>query len=289
MLPDRYDRNIRLIGEKGQRRLRATAVTLVGVGGLGSAVAQHLALLGVGSIVLADYQELDDTNRNRLIGAKTDDPVPGSPKVEVVRRHIFEINPDVRTTGLRLGLVSLDVFEAVKGAEWVFGCFDHDGPRFVLNELCAAYDKPYVDLASDIHKGVEYGGRVCVAIDGDGCIHCLDQLDSADVRSYLSSEEEREAEDAIYGVPREALGETGPAVSPVNGVIAALAATEFMLAASGTARPRRLLNFAGHVPRVTTKRKPSADCYYCTTIRGTGASADVERYLRMPHLQIVVG
>ena len=184
-LPKRYDRNIRFFGEDGQRKLQQTRVALIGVGGLGSPMAQHLALLGVGSVTLVDDEELDETNRNRFIGARNDDPVPGSPKVQLAARLIEEINPDVDAKPLQMGLVSPDAFEAVKGADWVFGCFDEDGPRFVLNELCSAYEKPYIDLASDIHKAGVYGGRVCIAWDGRSCLHCLNLLDPNDVRRYL--------------------------------------------------------------------------------------------------------
>lgn len=284
-LPERYDRNIRLFGEEGQRKLRQTKVALIGVGGLGSPVAQHLALLGVGHVTLVDDEELDETNRNRFVGARHDDPVPGSPKVMLARRHIREINSDVEVTALKIGLVTPETFNAVKAADWVFGCFDDDGPRFILNELCAAYAKPYIDLASDVADTAEYGGRVCVAVDGDRCLHCLDQLDAQDIRRYLSPEEEQAGEAAVYGVPYEALGGPGPSVSPVNGVVASLAVTEFMMAVTGMAKPRRLINYTGHIPRLTTAKAPEADCHYCTGIRGTGAAADVERYLRMPHLQ----
>ena len=88
-------------------------------------------------------------------------PYRAVPRVQLAARLIEEINPDVDAKPLQMGLVSPDAFEAVKGADWVFGCFDEDGPRFVLNELCSAYKKPYIDLASDIHKAGVYGGRVC--------------------------------------------------------------------------------------------------------------------------------
>jgi molybdopterin/thiamine biosynthesis adenylyltransferase len=42
----RYSRNIALFGEEGQRKIAATAVAVVGLGGLGSHVAQQLAYLG---------------------------------------------------------------------------------------------------------------------------------------------------------------------------------------------------------------------------------------------------
>lgn len=283
-LPERYDRNIRLFGEEGQRKIRQTKVTIVGVGGLGSPISQHLALLGVGHVTLVDDEELDETNRNRFIGARHDDPVLGSPKVALAARLIQEINPEVGALALKCGLVTPEAFDAVKGADWVFGCFDEDGPRFILNELCAAYARPYIDLASDVPEPGVYGGRVCVAWDGSSCLHCLGLLDQNDVRRYMATQAEREGEAAIYGVPRDALGVAGPSVSPVNGVVASLAATEFMVAVTGMGAPRRLINYYGHLLRMTTAKVPGSDCYYCKRIRGKAAEADVERYLKMSHL-----
>ena len=78
--PERYDRNLGLFGDEGQRRLRDATTVVVGVSGLGSPLAQQLGLLGVGRIGLIDPQELDETNRNRFVGACECDPVPGSRK-----------------------------------------------------------------------------------------------------------------------------------------------------------------------------------------------------------------
>jgi molybdopterin/thiamine biosynthesis adenylyltransferase len=283
-LPARYDRNIRLFGEEGQRKLRGTSVTIIGVGGLGSPLIQHLALLGVGGMTPVDDEELDETNRNRFVGARHDDPIPGSPKVEIAARLVREIDPGILVGPVKASLISEKAFAAVKQADWVFGCFDEDGPRAILNELCAAYAKPYVDLASDVPEAGVYGGRVCVAWNGSGCLHCHDALDPRDVEAYLSTDTEKAVRAAIYGVPMEALRETGPSVSPINGVVAALAATEFMVAVTGMREPQRLINYYGHVPKLTTA-KPKSGCYYCTGIRGKPEDADAERFLRMPHLR----
>ena len=285
-LPARYERNVRLFGEEGQRMLRATKAVVIGVSGLGSPLAQHLALLGVGQAALVDYEELDHTNRNRFAGARFDDPVPGSPKVILAARHIQEINPDVAVVPLDTDLVSPEAFAAIRAADWVFGCLDDDGPRFILNELCSAYGKPFIDLASGAPEDGAYGGRVCVATDGQGCLYCLGQLDDKDVRNYLATDEQRIREAAIYGVPIEALGQTGPSVSPINGVVASLAATEFMVAVTGMRSPTRLQEYRAHISKVVVITDPPRhDCYYCKGIRGTGALADVERYLGMPHLR----
>ncbi len=283
-LPERYDRNIRFFGKDGQRKLQQTKVALIGVGGLGSAMVQHLALLGVGSVTLVDDEELDETNRNRFIGARHEDPIPGSSKVQLAERLIKETNPDVEANPIQQGFVTPEAFEAVKSADWVFGCFDKDGPRFVLNELCSAYEKPYIDLASDIPEAGVYGGRICIAWDGRSCLHCLKLLDPDDVRRYLSGDAERTAVAAVYGVPHEVLGESGPSVSPINGLVASFAATEFMLAATGMCEPRRFINYTGHLFRLTTAQPSDSDCPYCG-LKGQGAAADVERYLKIPHLK----
>ena len=90
---------------------------------------------------------------------------------------------------------------------------------------------------------------------------------------------------AVYGVPHEVLGDTGPSVSPINGLVASFAATEFMLAATGMREPRRLINYTGHLFRLTTAQPSDGDCPYCRGLKGQGAAADVERYLKMPHLR----
>ena len=138
-LHERYQRNVDLFGDKGQRKLRDTRAVVVGVSGLGSPLALQLALLGVGHIGLIDPEELDNTNRNRFVGARESDPVPGSPKVALVERMIGETNSDVTVLPIQEELVTEESFALIKAADWAFGCFDDDGPRFILNELCAAY------------------------------------------------------------------------------------------------------------------------------------------------------
>ena len=86
MSDNRFDRQIRLFGKEGQAKIEAARVAVVGIGGLGSHVVQQLALLGVRHLALIDSQELDETNLNRFIGARFDDPIPGSRKVDIGER-----------------------------------------------------------------------------------------------------------------------------------------------------------------------------------------------------------
>lgn len=281
---ERYHRNTRLFGIEGQKKLAQTKVAIVGVSGLGSPLAQQLALLGVGEIACIDKEELDETNRNRFVGAVESDPIPGSVKVSLACRHIKAINSRVEAHAVSHRLESQEAFEAIRKSDWVFGCLDHDGPRAILNELCVAYDKPYMDFASDVPAEGIYGGRLYLSRQGYGCLHCAGELDSEDVRQYLTPQDAKQRERAIYGVPVEALGEAGPSVAPINGVVASLGAVEFMVAITGMRAPARHLVYHAHVSKVVAvSDQPRQGCVVCSN-RGQGAKLDVERYLQIPHL-----
>ena len=280
----RFDRNILFFGREGQERLSAANVAVVGIGGLGSHVVQQLALLGVGGLILIDSEELDDSNRNRYIGARHEDPVPGTPKVVIGQRLAHEINPQINVLTIPQPLANHLSFQAIiSESNFVFGCLDNDGARLILNELCLAYDKPYFDLASgivDVEEG-RYGGRVCVRWNGIGCLVCHELLDPVEAGLDLQSDGQRRNREAIYGMPVGTLGATGPSVVSINGVVASIGVTEFMLAVSGVrSEPRGVLTYRGDRGVVLAKSAlPRDGCYFCSNILGRGDDAEVQRYL----------
>ena len=131
---------------------------------------------------MIDSEEVDETNRNRYVGLRHDDPVPGISEVDLGRRLAGEMNSDVEAIAIPDSLCSQPSFDAIIKSDYVFGCVDNDGARLILNELCLAYTKTYFDLASDIVEGGKnYGGRVCVAQDGYRLPSLLRRTRSSDV------------------------------------------------------------------------------------------------------------
>lgn len=278
----RHDRNIRFFGHEGQERLRRASVAVVGVGGLGTQVVQQLSLLGVGRLVLIDPEDLDETNRNRYVGARADDPVPGMLKVDIGRRLAHGIDPRIVVETIPEPLINAASFDGIVSCDYVFGCLDNDGARLVLTELCSAYSKRYMDLATEIATdGTTYGGRIVAAWDGEGCAVCYEQLDIAEAQADLASPNEKQDRAAAYGIPADLLGEAGPSVAPINSVVASLGVSEFMLVATGIREaPRSLLTYRAHMGGVSiTVEPPLTDCYYCIGIRGLGDGANLRRYL----------
>lgn len=284
---DRFDRNVRFFGAAGQAKLRNAHVAVVGCGGLGQHVIQQLAFMGVGKLTLIEDEPLSRSNLNRYVLARHDDPIPGTHKVDNALRAIAAIDPSIEVTPVRNSIRSLEAFNALSGAHTLFGCLDNDGARLILNEYAKAYSKEYYDLASDIERdaGLRYGGRVVRIDQTSGCLVCLGHIDLAAAREDLESESSRRDRAKIYGVDKELLDEGGPSVVSINGVVASLGVTEYLVAATGIRTPKRQLAYYGDRGIVTVvQQEAPSGCYFCKTVAGMGVAAGVERYIKSPSL-----
>lgn len=271
-MTERYSRNEALFGTAGQERIAATKVAIVGLGGLGSHVAQQLAHLGVLDYALIDFDTVSESNLNRLIGATEADVRDETLKTTVAERLVHSIQPSAAIEPINAPVVAAE--EAIKRADVVFGCVDRDIHRLEITRIAATYAKPYIDSATDvINEDAElvYGGRVIYS-DGTRCPVCLPEvLDQEQIRLDRLSPEHLEAHRRIYGIDRDLLKGTGPAVVSINGVVASLAVTEFMVAVTGLREPATQLIYRaerGIVRRSTDQ--PSPDCYYCTGLWESG-------------------
>ena len=145
--------------------------------------------------------------------------IPGTRKVDIAERTAKAIDSSIEIEKVFDSFVSERGFDALIDADYVFGCLDSEGARLLLTELCAAYAKPYVDVSSDIlaDDPVKYGGQVCVALSGNGCLSCMNVLDSAQAAIDLAGPEERRRLADIYGVSSDLLDNAGPAFATQTG------------------------------------------------------------------------
>jgi len=276
----RFHRQELLFGKEGQDRLQKCRVAIIGLGGLGSHVAQQLAYLGVESFLLIDKDRASDSNLNRLIGATENDARLEALKVDIAERMIKTILPHANILKIPTSFISEEALARLQNVEFVFGCVDNDASRLVLNEFCQAYGQRYIDIATDIDpEDKRFGGRMLFA-DGRVCVSCKRLLNDEAVRARFSSERQRQEDDRIYGIHRGALGQTGPAVVSLNGILASVAVTEFMVEVTGVRPAHLYLEYKGTMGLIRDQEMPDFDCYYCKSLRGIGVKADVERYIR---------
>src|SRR5947199_6120728 len=94
---DRYSRQTLFegIGAEGQRRLSASRVTVVGCGALGSAQVETLARAGVGRLLIADRDFVEESNLQRQTMFTERDARERVPKAVAAARRVGEVNSDV--------------------------------------------------------------------------------------------------------------------------------------------------------------------------------------------------
>lgn len=90
----KFDRTKRLLGETAMEQLQQAHVAVFGIGGVGGHAVDALVRSGIGEITIVDSDEVAESNINRQLIATT--KTVGRKKVEVMKEHLLEINPEVK-------------------------------------------------------------------------------------------------------------------------------------------------------------------------------------------------
>lgn len=166
---ERYSRQILLkqVGGKGQEKLLASKVLIVGAGGLGSPISMYLAAAGVGTIGLIDGDKVDVTNLQRQIVHFTDDI--GVPKVESAAAKLRAINPGIRVETYHTLALSDNVLDIVRKYDFVIDGTDNFAAKFLINDACYFAKVPFS------HAGIlRFDGQLLTVIpDESACYRCL--------------------------------------------------------------------------------------------------------------------
>lgn len=141
---ERYARQTMLpeIGPEGQRRLAASSVLLVGVGGLGSPAALYLTGAGVGRLGLADPDTVSESNLQRQV-LYTESQI-GRPKPAAARERLAALSSSTRFDLHPEGLTAENARELVAAYDLVVECCDNFATRYLLDDACAAAERPWV-------------------------------------------------------------------------------------------------------------------------------------------------
>jgi MoaD family protein len=164
----RYSRHIIMpqVGPAGQRRLMNAKVLIVGAGGLGSPNAVYLALAGVGTLGIVDFDVVDLSNLQRQILHQTDDI--GKPKVVSAKETIAAYNPDVNVVLHEAPLTSDNAMEIIGQYDIIVNGADNFATRYLVNDACYLSGKTLVDGSILL-----FDGQATVFEPGKGCYRCL--------------------------------------------------------------------------------------------------------------------
>lgn len=140
----RYSRHILLpeVGGKGQKKIAAARVFLIGAGGLGSPSALYLAAAGVGTLGIIDSDVVDLSNLQRQVLHST--KTLHRPKVESAQETLSSMNPDVKIVP-HLGKISSEnILDLIKDYDIVLDGSDNFATRFLVNDACFFLKKTLV-------------------------------------------------------------------------------------------------------------------------------------------------
>lgn len=140
----RYNRHIIIpgFGLEAQTKLKNAKVLVVGSGGLGSPLLLYLAAAGVGTIGIADFDVVDDSNLQRQVLYGVTEV--GKPKVEAAKARLEALNPHIHINIYNTQLTSHNALEIIKEYDVVADGTDNFPTRYLVNDACVFLGKTNV-------------------------------------------------------------------------------------------------------------------------------------------------
>jgi len=238
-----YDRQVRLFGDRGQDILSNQKVGIIGAGGAGSLINEYLARLGIGHLVVVDYDRLDSTNYPRLVGARPKDlrprwlPPPaarllrrgGSFKVDIAERVAYEANPHIRFEAIVGDITDQPVTKHLYDCDAIFLAADSMQARLVVNAVCHQYLIPTWQVGAKVQVNDSTGDVEDVfsvvrhLVPGETCLWCNQLINPTQLAEEAASREQRAAQRYVKEV-------ANPSVITLNAVATSHAVNEYLFA-----------------------------------------------------------
>lgn len=196
-----------LYGEEAVERLRKSRVVVIGASGTGSPVLEILARAGVGNITVVDPDSFEPSNLERIHGSGAEDCQDRLLKVEIAKRHIEYIDPDINVTTITGRVPQPEVVNAMVHADLVIGCTDSGFARLAMSEVANRYNIRAIDCGVSIDGKETIDSqllRIILYGPDDPCYICHGFYDPARIANELMSDNEKsirmeQAERAIAG------------------------------------------------------------------------------------------
>jgi hypothetical protein len=283
-----FDRQARIFGADGQRHLGSMRVAVVGLGGAGSIATELLGRLGVGELLLIDPDRLEPSNLSRVMGSRRSDLGPAetavsmpawlrrlgqrrrSLKVQIAARSIRHAGLPVRTKTLALDVADKRATSELALCDWIVLAADSQHARLIVNAVVHAYLIPAVQIGVKIPVDQTTGAVGDIfsvsrrILPDSGCLWCNGLIDSTELQLEVLGDEGHAA--------RAYIGNDAPAPSVItlNGLAAATAMTDLLLASTGllvsgpsNESPGYIRTHVRSGRQYLDRPRRDADCPYC--------------------------
>jgi len=140
-LIEQFSRQIVLkdIGILGQKKILATKVLVVGIGGLGCPTVEFLTRAGIGTLGIVDYDKVSLSNLHRQ--SLYEKPDIGKSKVLIAKKILNRINPNTKVQSYNLKLNNINFKKIINKYDYIVDGSDNFKTKFLLNDFCLKYKK----------------------------------------------------------------------------------------------------------------------------------------------------
>jgi molybdopterin/thiamine biosynthesis adenylyltransferase len=136
------DRQREILNKKEQLKIKNSKITVIGCGGIGGAVIEMLARMGVSHLKIIDKDNFDVSNINRQLMSSMDSI--GRAKTEVTKEIIASINPFVKVETFQTELNQENVADILKGSNVVVDALDNLTARIITSRCAFNFEIPFV-------------------------------------------------------------------------------------------------------------------------------------------------
>lgn len=172
----RYDRQVKFISKTNQKKLKQSSVTVVGLGGIGSAICLYLASAGV-NLRIIDKDRIDITNLHRQVLYETGDI--GRFKAVIAKEKLLSMNPEINVESHVADINEENAVDLIRGSNVVLDALDNFRSRFTLNEACVKLKIPST-YAAAIEDKISF----TFMIPGETpCLRCIFPDDPKDTKA----------------------------------------------------------------------------------------------------------
>jgi len=168
---DRYSRQTLFgpIGKDGQERLGDSSIAIIGCGALGTVLANNLCRAGIGRLVIADRDYIELNNLQRQILFDEDDIARRLPKAIAAAEKLHRVNSTTQIEPLVEDINADGIESLVQNVDLVLDATDNFETRYLLNDVCVKYARPWIYSAVIASYGVTMN-----IIPGDTpCLRCI--------------------------------------------------------------------------------------------------------------------
>lgn len=140
----RYSRQIFIeeVGLEGQKKIQAAKVLVIGAGGLGSPVIQYLAAAGVGTLGVADFDEVELHNLNRQV--IHNEHTVGMPKTKSAVQFVENLNHQIKCIEIEEKINEVNVEGILDPYDIIIDGSDNFSTRYLVNDTCIPLKKTLV-------------------------------------------------------------------------------------------------------------------------------------------------